>query len=497
MSGRRPASFSKAHTRPETPERIFVPEFGRARDHQALGLPLDLPRDWKEKFLEAFGLMLDRHRSFRVFLDVCVRCGMCADSCPVFSGTGDPRNMPMARAELARKIYRRYFARGSRRLPARLASAEVLSEKTLQEWFIYFHHCLACRRCGWFCPFGIDTAEVTLACREILAAVGLTARCVSEVVAAAEDTGNHLGLPPEVWAEGCTFLEREVFEETGVAVRFPVDVEGCRVLLVPAAEDAFSHYRTMVGYAKMFHVAGVSWTTCSHAADAGNFGLFLGYRHMKKINQKIIEAADRLKVNSIVWGESGHGWRVGRNYTDTMNGPLFDLKHLQDKYPMHICEYTLRLLEAGTFDGKMDKSANDDFIVSYHDPCPAARGADLFESPRRLLHEAVEDFREMPRDTIREWTLCCGGGAGLLGDEALTMRQACGARRAEAFKTTGADFLATTCGTCKSVLPDVLASHLGKNIRVGGVMELFGRALTPYLKAIGGPAAAKKEGFRP
>ena len=39
----------------------------------------------------------------------CVRCGACADKCHFFLGSGDPKNMPVLRAELLRSVYRKYI----------------------------------------------------------------------------------------------------------------------------------------------------------------------------------------------------------------------------------------------------------------------------------------------------------------------------------------------------------------------------------------------------
>jgi len=52
---------------------------------------------------------LRKFRSFRLFMDICVRCGACADKCHFYIGSGDPKNMPVLRAELIRSVYRRYF----------------------------------------------------------------------------------------------------------------------------------------------------------------------------------------------------------------------------------------------------------------------------------------------------------------------------------------------------------------------------------------------------
>jgi len=68
-----------------------------------------LPKDWKEIILQGMEDRLKRFRSLKVFFDICVRCGACADKCHFFLGTGDPKNMPVLRAELLRSVYRRYF----------------------------------------------------------------------------------------------------------------------------------------------------------------------------------------------------------------------------------------------------------------------------------------------------------------------------------------------------------------------------------------------------
>ena len=40
----------------------------------------------------------------------------------------------------------------------------------------------------------------------------------------------------------------------------------------------------LIGYAKVFHQAGISWTLSSHASEASNFGMFIGsYDNMRKL----------------------------------------------------------------------------------------------------------------------------------------------------------------------------------------------------------------------
>jgi Fe-S oxidoreductase len=143
-------------------------------------------------------------------------------------------------------------------------------------------------------------------------------------------------------------------------------------------------------------------------------------------------------------------------------------------YPAHICDLTWGLISRGAF--KIDKSANDNFRVTYHDPCNVARAAGYFEPPRHILRAVCNDFVEMHPDTIREKTYCCGAGAGLLADEIMEIRMAGGKPRAEACRATGANYLATICAICKANLPEVMKYHK-VNCEVGGVHDLLARAL--------------------
>jgi ferredoxin len=75
----------------------------------------NLPENWREIILEGMRVRLKRFRTFQIFMDICVRCGACADKCHFFIGSGDPKNMPVLRAELLRSVYRREFTKAGRR----------------------------------------------------------------------------------------------------------------------------------------------------------------------------------------------------------------------------------------------------------------------------------------------------------------------------------------------------------------------------------------------
>jgi len=94
----------------------------------------NLPENWKEIILKGMEERLNRYRSLRVFLDICVRCGACADKCHFYLGSGDPKNMPVARTELMMSVYRRYFTT-SGKIFGKAVGARDLTEDVIKEWF--------------------------------------------------------------------------------------------------------------------------------------------------------------------------------------------------------------------------------------------------------------------------------------------------------------------------------------------------------------------------
>ncbi len=180
---------------PTKPKNLEAIGFPHAREWAPLDPDWKLPPDWKEIIFKGMRERLDKYRSFKVFMDICVRCGACADKCHFYIGGGDPKNMPVLRAELLRSVYRNDFTAAGKVL-GRLAGARPLTPEVIKEWFLYFYQCTECRRCSVFCPYGIDTAEITMMARELLHELGLGVNWIMQPVAACNRTGNHLGIQP-------------------------------------------------------------------------------------------------------------------------------------------------------------------------------------------------------------------------------------------------------------------------------------------------------------
>ena len=472
---------------------------------QAIGFPGELTEGWEQRAITHMGEMLGKYRSLKVFLDSCVHCGACSDKCHYYIGTQDPKNMPVARQDLMRSVYRRYFTLPGKLFP-KLVGARDLTKDVLDDWYTYYNQCSECRRCSVFCPYGIDTAEVTMAGREILDAVGYGQKYSNEIIGKVHRVGNNLGLPGPALADTLTGLEEDIKEETGVDVRMPLDEAGAEVLLVTPSADFFAepHVDSLIGYAKVFHAAGIRWTLSSKASEAGNFGLFIGnYEQLRAIALRIREAALELGVKRIIVGECGHAWRVAYSFWNTLVGigaggkdpfavQLQSQLDLRYRQPMHICEFTWDLIERGAL--KFDKEANDHRVVTFHDSCNVARASRMgdhpggqFEIPRAIIRAVANKYVEMAPDTTREKTFCCGGGGGLLTDELLDLRVKGALPRMESLRAVadgnGVNFMATICAICKAQFTKVLPYYGFKMNMVGGVHQLVSTAIrlgTPH-----------------
>jgi len=273
-----------------------------------------------------------------------------------------------------------------------------------------------------------------------------------------------------------------------VDVRFPVDEEGAEVMVVVPSADFFAepHVYSLIGYAKVFHAAGISWTLSSHASEAGNFGLFIGStEQMKAIAVRVREAALALRARRIVVGECGHAWRVAYSFWNTLIGP-FDFLDPRYPAPEHICEVTYGLMRRGAI--AFDREKNDGRIVTFHDSCNVARGSGMggiprgqFILPREIIRAACNHFHDMAPETIHEHTFCCGGGGGLLTDELLELRVKGALPRMEALKAVvdehGVNFMATICAICKAQFSKVLPYYNFDMDLIGGVHQLVGDAI--------------------
>ncbi len=473
------------------PKSLETVGFPNPREWRPEDADWKLPANWKEIILEGMADRLKKYRSFGLFLDICVRCGACSDKCQFFIGTGDPKNMPVLRAELIRSVYRKEFTLAGK-IFGKMAGARDLTIDVLKEWWYYFFQCTECRRCSIFCPYGIDQAEITMIGRELLNLVGLNIEWLAGPVANCYMKGNHLGLEPHAIVGNFEYMLDDIESITGLRIRPSFNRKGAEILFVAPSGDFFADPGTFtcMGYLMLFHELGLDYTWSTYGSEGGNFGFFTSNEIAKRLNAKIYAEAKRLGVKFIIGGECGHMWRVMHQYMDTWNGPADFLEvpkspvtgtvfeHAKSTKMIHVVEFTADLIKNGKL--KLDQKRNDHLKVTFHDSCNPARGMGFFEEPRYVLKNVVNNFVEMPEDTIREKTFCCGSGSGLNASEDMELRMKGGFPRANAVKFVhehfGVNMLAAICAIDRAALPPLM-DYWVPGVKVTGLHELVANAL--------------------
>ncbi|MCK5810186.1 MAG: (Fe-S)-binding protein, partial [Cocleimonas sp.] len=209
------------------------------------------------------------------------------------------------------------------------------------------------------------------------------------------------------------------------------------------------------------------------------------YENMRRLSLRIRKAAIDLGVKRIVFGECGHAWRVAYNFLNTLAGP-WDFLDQNYPIPQHVLEITEPALAAGKLN--IDKSVNDDMVLTFHDSCNIARGSRIgdfeggqFVVPRNVIKAVCNNYVDMPKDTINDATFCCGGGGGILTDDLMEIRVKGAQPRMEALKHVtenhGVTHMAAICAICKSQFTKVIPYYGFTMDQIVSVHQLVSSAI--------------------
>lgn len=427
--------------------------------------------DRPRRFLEAFAGIL-KHTNYRMALDHFIRmsakCSRCATTCHVFQATGDLRDIPCYRSELLLSVYRRHFTLSGVLRSRLLGTGHLTDEKTM-EMAESFWNCTACRRCANECPSGIDHGLIAHLGRFILSEIGIAPRAL--VVSTREQlegkTGNTSAIPIPALVDTLEFLEEDMKEEKGVAIKFPIDVEDVEYAFFPAVSDFLMEAETLMGVAAVFTATGDSWTIGTGNYDAINYGLFYSDRILERVVKKIDAETRRLRGKNVLIGECGHASRSAKSYLPTYCGG-------KDSFPViNIMEYTHRVLKDGRL--KLDPNVVTQ-RVAYHDPCNIARQRWIIDQPREILKVFCRNYVEMIPN--RDNNICCGGGGGSVSiDEIRPYRTTIGGKlKADQIRRSGCQILVAPCANCKKQLRELVEDQ-GIDCEVVGLHDLIYKAI--------------------
>ncbi len=389
------------------------------------------------------------------YLDVCARCAICRDACHQYKSTKDHKYIPAYRAELIRRLYKKYFSVLGRIFPKLYESRSVDDELLLGELYQVTYACTGCRRCMYYCPFSIDTTHILSVAKALLIAAGKENQILRELADAAIMKGENIELFKDVFTGILKESEPDLREKTNdPKAEIPIGKEGAEVLYV-----ALSGIHSIIPAAIIFNKAKINWTLSMF--EAANYGYFLGDSiKAKKIADRIVEEAKKLKVKEVIITECGHAYRVMNFFYEAWarEKPPFKVTALVDAIYGFIKEGKIQVKNNAVKE-----------IVTYHDPCQVGRNGGFFEEPRYVVSSIAENFVDLNPNRTKAW--CCGGGGGVVAmPELEEFRLKTGEIKAGQIKQSGASIIVSPCENCRLQL-DSLNVKYELDLKIYSLME--------------------------
>jgi Fe-S oxidoreductase len=392
--------------------------------------------------------------------NLCTHCGWCIESCHIYKATGNPEHSPVAKAEKIRKVLKRKHDWLSRIFPKWTGAAD-LSETDIDDWIeAAYKNCTLCERCVINCPMAVETPQLLGMARGVLTSLGKNPERLTQLTDSAIAREENLEMMEGFFRKQIMKLEKQVQEKLGnPEARIPISEEA-DILYVP-----LSGVHTMVPAATIFNAANASWSMSLF--EASNYGLFIAdIPKAKRIVERILKEAERVKAKTLVVTECGHAYGVLKWEAPKWFNKRFDfeVKSLLEVMDEYVSEGLLQI----------DPSKNPD-PVTYHDPCNMGRKGGIFEEPRRVIKAASMDYREMTPNRVENF--CCGGGAGMVACSDWTEdRLLYGSMKVEQIRDIKVSKVVTACDNCLHQIKE-LGEKNDLGITVSNVSEFLVNAL--------------------
>jgi Fe-S oxidoreductase len=391
------------------------------------------------------------NRPMRYYTDTCTRCGICYDSCHAYYGIPKKEYSPVGRAEVVRKLYKKYTRLSGLLFPY-WGDATRFSDPVLDRVYEAAWSCTGCRRCVVNCPFGIDTGQIMGVAKHLLIENGTAPEELVMLADAAVEKGKSIDEFKEGYRQVIHDLQKQVQQKLGLPSSeglIPMDKMGAEIMYVGLAGA-----HSIVNPAIIFNAAKANWTLSFF--EAVNFGFFAGDPEKAQfIAQRIIKEATALGVKEVVIVECGTAFRIMRALMGTLP---FKVSSIVEVIHRYMKEDRIRLRDGAVSDA-----------VTYHDPCQLGRNGGVFDEPREIIGKVVTDYREMTPTKGQNW--CCGGGGGLVALDNEEFRIKTGKAKKDQIVATGAKIVVTACENCVSQL-NTIKSGYGLDVEVKYLTEL-------------------------
>jgi Fe-S oxidoreductase len=373
----------------------------------------------------------------KTWLEICARCGMCAESCFLYLTDGNnPEQVP------------------SYKIQSTLGELVKRKGQVDNEFMRYcmdtaWSKCTCCNRCALYCPFGIDMGVMFGYLRGLCYSQGFVPWELKIGAGMHRIYRAQMDVTTEDWTETCEWMCEE-WEEDYPGLEFPIDKPNADIIYTVNAREVKHYPEDLAEAAVLFHLAGENWTVPSEGWEETSLAMFAGDWAACKLQvESVYDAMERLKPKRMVVTECGHAYRA-----TVIEGPYWaGLKKGKTPIPsFHYVEWVAEALRTGKLKIDPDKRIKEP--VTYQDSCNYIRNGGLAEHTREIMSYIAEDFREMKPN--KEHNFCCGGGGGLNGIGLYREQRNRGLMtKRDQILATGAKLVISPCHNCWDAIRDM------------------------------------------
>jgi Fe-S oxidoreductase len=371
----------------------------------------------------------------------CSQCGICRS----FYGMYLPSCPPGQRF-----TFKSYFATGRLMIGRGLTEGKLTLEDEGVIERIYT--CTACRACQVNCANlpREHIVDVVQGLRQMAVSAGSILPAHQVLIESLKKNDNVLEKPKEergAWADGLG-LKDLYTEKADVAYR-----AGCLLSYEPGVRGAALAAISLLQRAGVdIGIEGKEEACCGgRAYELGQMGEFAKYAEHN------IEAYNNAGVSKVIVSCADGYSHLKLLYPKANKKMNFEV--------WHMVEYLDQLVKTGQI--KFTKKVP--MKVTYHDPCHLGRHAGIYEPPRNILHSIPGvELIEMERN--REYSWCCGAGAGVKQAYPDLSLWTAKERIKEAVET-GATALVTSCPWCEKNFKEAVAES-GEKIEIYDIAEI-------------------------
>jgi Fe-S oxidoreductase len=407
-----------------------------------------------ERGLAAFRAEIDG--PVAAFFSSCVHCGICAQSCPFYLETGDPKYTPILKLEPLRLVWESEFTLWGK-IKGALGLQRKVTDAMLAEWEeLIYDSCSMCGRCSMVCPVGNDIQAMVRKSREGMVAAGHAPEGLAGAAVRAVKTGSPMGLQ---WKTLQVQIEHV---QTSSGLTVPVDQAGVDYLVMLSSMEVINFPEYLEAITKIFDHAGVTWTLSTQCFEATNAGIQIGNKDIAALLvERVVDAAVKLGVKNVISPECGHAYTAIR-----WEGPNL----IGRRYPFRVF-HIIEVLDQLRAQGRITTEGKELDRLSLHDPCNLARKSGVIQQQRNLMDLVADQFVELPEHGRFQW--CCGAGGGVSSNErAEPLKLAAFKRKKAQIEAVEPERMVTMCATCRTQLEEGL-EHFNMDIPVVGLTELI------------------------